>query len=293
MAIPTQKEIIPVLMEFLSDGKPHAPEEAYEYIAHIFNLSEEEKYARYEKSKNIKYKVLVRFARNIIREWGFLERNRRGVWQLSKKGIEAARSKKYIALVDRIDKVIKEERELGNKENVIISDENKINLWQESIERSLNNINKILEKELLKKIISKSPWFFEKLIIQLFEAMGYGKGEVTKPVGDGGIDGIIYQDTLGINKIFFQAKRFSPERLVGRPAINEFAGSLPSGQAFGVFVTTSSFTENAKKQAKLKNLVLIDGHSLVKYMIRYNIGVQTKELYEIKEIDEDYFKDDE
>lgn len=142
-----------------------------------------------------------------------------------------------------------------------------------------------------------NPIRFERLILDLLTAMGYGKGDLTnghmtKGSGDGGIDGIIYEDALGLDAVYIQAKRYAPENKVSRPAIQQFIGSLNGeGATKGVFVTTSDFSAEAKGfLGKVQHrVVLINGQELARLMIRYNIGVRPRTPYVIKSVDEDYF----
>ena len=123
--------------------------------------------------------------------------------------------------------------------------------------------------------------------------MGYGSTEETPYVHDDGIDGIIYEDKLGLEKIYIQAKRYKPENKVGKPEVHQFSGALDEQKAKkGVFITTSDFTKEAKSfQVKTdKQIVLISGDELTRYMIEYNVGVSTKKTYELKKIDIDYFE---
>lgn len=167
---------------------------------------------------------------------------------------------------------------------------------EEEIESSYKQINKKLAGELLENILNNDPIFFERLVLDLLLKMGYGDfedaGQTTPASNDGGIDGIISQDRLGLDKIAIQAKRYT-ENVIGRPIIQSFAGALLGmGLTKGVFITTSTFTrgavEYAENQANL-TIILIDGDKLADLMIEYNVGTFTSHTYEIKRIDSDYF----
>lgn len=170
----------------------------------------------------------------------------------------------------------------------------------EKLEFAFAEINQSLACELLEHIKSQSPRFFEKLVVELLKKMGYGQNgfaETTQYVKDGGIDGIISEDKLGLNKIYVQAKRWDKGG-VGIHEVSSFVGALgtkPSKR--GVFITTSHFTKEAKEHInKLKNdlqIVLIDGEQLAEYMIEFNLGVSVKKVYELKKIDLDFFDDNE
>ena len=149
-----------------------------------------------------------------------------------------------------------------------------------------------LKKELLRNIMDNPPDFFEALVLDLLVKMGYGHAEVTGDRGDGGIDGIIYQDPLGLDAVYVQAKRWA-EGNVGSPDIGNFIGALAlKGASKGVFITTSSFSEPAKAAANEgagPKIVLIDGEALVQLMIDHDVGVSLGDSYQLKEVDLDYF----
>ena len=157
-----------------------------------------------------------------------------------------------------------------------------------------------LSDDLLAILRDISPTRFERLILDLLTAMGYGGGDLanarmTKASGDGGIDGIIHEDALGLDAVFVQAKRYSPENKVSRPAIQQFIGSLTGeGATKGVFVTTSDFSADARAfLGKVQQrVVLINGQELARLMIRYGIGVRARTTYVINGLDSDYFSDD-
>ena len=172
---------------------------------------------------------------------------------------------------------------------------------EESIEENYQKIQKELATALLQQIKSNTPAFFEKLVIDLLVAMGYGgswedAGEVTGGPGDGGIDGIINQDKLGLDVVGVQAKLRTTGNNVSPSVINEFIGALRvKGLSKGVIITTASFSSNAKASAERSDnpkIVLIDGEQLADYMIEHNVGVSTTKTYEIKRVDSDYFAED-
>lgn len=181
----------------------------------------------------------------------------------------------------------------GTKTNSIPTVEN-VQTPREIMDTAFNDINEQLADDLMPNIMDQDPTFFERLVIDLLEKMGYGgeladTGEVTGQTGDEGIDGIIREDALGFDKIYVQAKRWKDDHAVGEPDIQQFAGAL---MGKGVFITTSHFSRNAihyvEKHMSAK-IVLIDGETLTRLMIQYNIGVSTVHTYDIKRVDRDYF----
>ena len=167
----------------------------------------------------------------------------------------------------------------------------------EQLENAYAAIQSDLAFELLEKVMQQSPAFFEQLVVDLLVKMGYGgsfadSARVTQLTNDEGIDGIIYEDKLGLDKIYIQAKRWSNQ--VSRPNIQQFAGALAGQNATkGVFITTSTFSKDARLfvEKVQQKIVLIDGQELAKYMIEYNVGVSVKKEYIIKRIDSDYFEE--
>ena len=180
-----------------------------------------------------------------------------------------------------------------------IDDENKLTPT-EQISVSFKTIQSELVDELLDLIRSGSPKFFESLVVDLMLAMGYGgwskeSGKATQYSADGGIDGVINEDPLGLDTIYLQAKRYSENNTIGRPDIQAFSGALDMQRSRkGVFITTSSFSRDALEYVKLieKKIVLIDGNQLAEMMIEYDLGVSIKSSYQIKTIDTDYFNEE-
>lgn len=167
----------------------------------------------------------------------------------------------------------------------------------EQIEQGVARIHETVAKELLERLRSKEPAFFERAVIDLLVAMGYGGtggvAAATRLVNDGGIDGIIDQDVLGLNKVYVQAKRYAAGNAVGRPDLQGFVGALIGQADRGVFITTSTFTPGAIDYARHNTstrLILIDGNRLTELMIRYGVGVQAKETFRVVEVDEDFFE---
>ena len=149
-----------------------------------------------------------------------------------------------------------------------------------------------MKDELLEKLKEIDPFYFEKVILILLKKMGYGDFVETAKTGDGGIDGIINEDKLGLDKIYIQAKRYG-ENKVREKDIRNFIGAMSGDTQKGVFVTTSSFDDGATKKAHDAHhkIILIDGLKLVDLMHQYNVGIQVKAVYEVKELDNDFFED--
>ena len=171
---------------------------------------------------------------------------------------------------------------------------------EEQIEAAHQAVQSALRADLLDRITQNAPSFFERLIVDLLVAMGYGgsrKNAATQlgRSGDGGVDGVIKEDQLGLDRVYVQAKRFGKGNAVGRPEVQGFVGSLVGlGATKGVFVTTSTFSPQARDyvQHLPQRIILIDGQSLADLMIEHGVGVRTSRAIEFKRLDEDFFSED-
>jgi restriction system protein len=187
---------------------------------------------------------------------------------------------------------------VATNNTIIIDNKDEERTPTDLIEDAFRQVNDTLATDLLAKILEMTPAFFEKLVVELLVKMGYGgsfedAASVTQYSRDEGIDGVIKEDKLGLDTIYIQAKRWD-KGSVGSKDIQAFVGAIEMKHASkGVFITTSSFTDAAKKCAKevKSKIVLIDGEQLCKYMIEYNLGVSPRQIYEIKQIDRDYFEE--
>ena len=226
---------------------------------------------------------------------------RDGVYKITARGQELLKTNP--ARIDiKVLSQYKEYRLFRNQEEVddevgknVEVDES--NTPEEVIEETYQKLNSQLAEDLLEVILEKDGYYFERLVMDVLIKMGYGNfrnnaKEVTKKSNDGGIDGIINEDKLGLDKIYVQAKRWT-DGVVGRPELQKFVGALSERQATkGIFITTSDFTKDAKEYIDKvsQNIVLINGALLTNLMIEYGVGVQTVYTYEIKKIDNDYFE---
>lgn len=169
------------------------------------------------------------------------------------------------------------------------------NTPDDNIDEALCKIKEELKSEILSSILEKEPRFFEYLVTKLLEKMNYGAGNLTNKGPDGGIDGIIDEDELGLSKIYIQAKRYKDGSNIRRPEIQQFIGAISNKNTKkGVFITTAKFTKEAEIFAKDNqnfSVVLIDGDKLAELMIKYKVGVQTSQIYEICKIDTDFFEE--
>ena len=168
---------------------------------------------------------------------------------------------------------------------------------EEILEDAYAELNASLADDLMTEIMKLEPTDFEKLVVRLLLAMGYGSGIddagfVTQASNDGGIDGIIKEDQLGFSSIYIQAKQWNPDTSVSKPEIHKFVGALQEQKAQkGLFISTASFSAGAKKSADAAGVVLVDGKQLTKLMIKFNLGVSVEHVYEVKRLDTDFFTD--
>ncbi|WP_026728265.1 restriction endonuclease [Flavobacterium denitrificans] len=164
---------------------------------------------------------------------------------------------------------------------------------QDLLDSGFSTIETEVKTELLEKLKEIDPYYFEKVILILLKKMGYGDFIETSKSGDGGIDGIINEDKLGLERIYTQAKRYN-ENKVREKDIRNFIGAMSGDTSKGVFITTSTFDDSAIRKAKEAHhrIILIDGLKLVDLMHQYNVGVQVKTVYEVKELDNDFFEED-
>lgn len=166
-----------------------------------------------------------------------------------------------------------------------------------TLQSAISEIDDALVTEILSAIQGMNPTKFEQLIVDLLVKMDYGGGDRTMgsrigKSGDGGIDGVVNEDALGLDAVYIQAKRYAPENKVGRPALQAFVGSLTGeGATKGVFVTTSDFSREAREYVDRvqHRIVLINGDRLARLMINYEVGVRARQTYVLRSIDEDYF----
>ncbi len=303
MPVPDFQSFFKPLLEIATDGKEHSLKEAREKIAEYFNLTDEDRAELLPSGNQTKFDNRVAWAKSYFVQAKVLESPRRAYFKITDRG------KKLLAQGhERIDvKVLNQYPEFvefhtpskQNKSVLTPSTEEGISETPEEVlQKAYQSIRSDLAGEILERIKSNSPAFFENLVIDLMVAMGYGgsrvdAGQSVGQSGDEGIDGIIKEDRLGLDVIYLQAKRW--EGTVGRPEIQKFVGALHGKRAKkGVFITTGKFSEEAHEYVKSidPKVILIDGRALANYMIDFNLGTSTGVTYEIKRIDSDYFAEE-
>jgi restriction system protein len=238
----------------------------------------------------------ILWAKSYLKMGAFVSYPKRGTVQITEKGKDVVK-KGVLSLQDlQNDEDFRGHRASvkETKQETIYSNDLIINNSspQDLIDIGFSNIEKTTKSELLEKLKGIDPYYFEKVILILLKKMGYGEFIETAKSGDGGIDGIINEDKLGLEKIYTQAKRYS-ENKVREKDIRNFIGAMSGDTRKGVFITTSTFDESAIEKAKVAHhsIILIDGPKLVDLMHQYNVGVQVKTTYEVKELDNDFFEE--
>jgi restriction system protein len=297
--IPDFQTIMLPFMNILSNGLEHSTTETNEKLAGIFNLTEDELNQFLPSGVAKTFPNRVAWAKSHLKMAGLLENTKRSFFKITETGKKILENNPT-GINLRILKTLPtyQERTGRTKEEDLSSDIEGTQITatpEENLENSYLNIRKNLAQELLLKIKSCSPSFFETLVIELLVKMGYGgsikdAGRSIGRSGDEGIDGIIKEDRLGLDVIYIQAKRW--ENVVGRPEIQKFIGALAGqGAKKGVFITTSRYTNDARNYLPRNEtkIVLIDGEQLAELMIDFNLAVSTTSTFEIKRIDNDYF----
>lgn len=300
MTIPDYQSIMLPLLKYAGDNREHTIREAIDHIADIFKLTEQDRKEVLPSGSQYIIDNRVGWARTYLKKAGLLESPKRSYFKITQLGLDVLKknpSEINVKFLEQFPLFIEFRNTKKEKDE---SEEHEVETGstqtpQELLEYGYQKIKKDLSQELLGFVKQSSPRFFERLVVELLLSMGYGgsrkdAGQAIGQSGDGGIDGIIKEDKLGLDVIYLQAKRW--ENVVGSKEIRNFVGSLVGQKANkGVFITTSGFTKDALDYVKTitHKVILIDGEMLTQLMIENNIGVSKIISYDIKKIDSDYF----
>lgn len=300
MTIPDYQTLMLPLLKLTKDQQEHSLKQATETLAKEFNLSEEELSEMLPSARKTRFYDRVGWAGTYMRKAGMLVSPHRGWFQITQRGIDVLKNppeRITVNFLEQFDEFLqfRERREKNTENHEVTENDVETQTPEEAIELAYLRIRQSLAEELLQTVKNCSPSFFESLVIDVLVKMGYGgtrkdAGKAIGRSGDGGIDGIINEDRLGLDVIYIQAKKW--ENSVGRPEIQKFAGALQGQRARkGIFITTSNFTKEAQEFASRieSKITLIDGETLSQLMIDYNVGVNMVASYELKRIDSDYF----
>lgn len=297
MAVPKYYEMYHSFLQSLSDGEEHPYSDVKKKVIEDFELTDIELAELLPSGKQPVFSNRIGWCRTYLKKAGLIESPTKAHFMITKSGREVLKSGKKItnevlrefpSFVKFIDGDTKKVKDTAEEKDSLNNDETP----QETLERVYGELNNVLKDELLTRIHEKSPDFFEKMVVELMEKMGYGRGQITQKSRDEGIDGMVYQDKLGFDVIYIQAKRYDLEKTVGRPELQKFGGAIPEKNAKGLFVTTGRFSPDAKKYANDRHIILIDGQHLAELMIEHDFGVSTEYTYRIKRIDMDVFEEE-
>lgn len=303
--IPDFQTIMLPMLEILGDQNEHTLQELIKQVSDKFNLTDEERNQLLETGNQAIINNRVGWARTYLKKANLIESPQRATFKITNDGLAVLKSKpekiniKFLKTLPAFKEwhLSYTSKKDNDAETTGTDEFDTERTPQELIDYSYSKLKDELAFELLEKIKACSPAFFEKLVIDLLIKMGYGgsrkdAGQIVGKSGDGGIDGIIKEDKLGLDVIYVQAKRW--ENQVTISSVRDFAGSLLSKKAKkGIFITTATFPPSANEYVNSieHKIILIDGKELAKLMIEYNVGVSTKNIFEIKKIDIDYFEE--
>jgi restriction system protein len=307
MAIPDFQACMLPFLQHISDGKEHHISTVAEALIQHFGLTDAEKSELLPSGQQTRIANRIQWASTHLAKAGIIERPSRGVLRITPAGqglLKENLSRVDMGVLERFPayrefKALKGTRKRGSDESEAATDhgESLLATPEDLVERGYGQHRKVLASDLLERVRNCSPQFFERLVVDLLVKMGYGgsrqdAGEAVGQSGDGGIDGIIKEDKLGLDAVYIQAKRW--EGTVGRPVVQQFCGSLVGKRARkGVLITTSRFTAEAEEYVDRieQKIVLLDGEELAGLMIDHGIGVADVSSFTLKRMDADYFEE--
>lgn len=304
--IPKYHELMLPLLELCRDSRDHTTRKVINHLAQQFALTQDQLAEMLPSGQQTVFENRIGWARTYLTKAGLLEKVGRGKFKITARGLEFLNGKparitsKDLEQFDEFLEFRQRSRDGEQPASTVaaVSEEEELTP-EESLELGYQKLRRALASEVLDRVKDCTPAFFERLVVELLLKMGYGgsrkdAGEAIGRSGDGGIDGIIKEDRLGLDSVYVQAKRWD-DTVVGRPEIQKFAGALQGHRARkGIFITTSRFSGDARDFVKMidSKIVLIDGEQLAQLMIDFNVGVAADKVYEIKKIDSDYFAEE-
>jgi len=301
MTIPDYQSIMLPLLRCLNDAQEHRMSDLVEAITNVFKLTREERETMLASGNSTVVYSRVIWAKTYLKQAGLVESPKRGVYRLSSAGEELLRhppdrvDDKYLGRYPAFQAFL--DRSKSSVKPKLPETPSQAQTPEETMEATSILARQQVAEDLLERVKVCSPAFFERLVVDLLVAMGYGgsrsdAGESVGRSGDGGIDGIIKEDKLGLDAVYIQAKRW--EGVVGRPIVQGFAGSLEGARARkGVLITTSGFSNDAQEYVRHieKRIVLVDGPRLADLMVDHGVGVTVARTYAIHRLDLDYFEE--
>ena len=305
MPVPDYQSLMLPVLQLAADGEEHKFSQAIDDLAEKFDLTDDERNELLPSGTQAVFNNRVGWARSYLKQAGLLNTPRGGYFTISQRGrdlLSQNPSRIDISTLEQYPEFIefknrKKEKKEYSQDAVSSNNVAEIATPEDALAAAYSELRQSLEAEVLEAVMNSSPSFFERLVVDLLVKMGYGgnrqdAGRALGKSGDGGIDGIIKEDQLGLDVIYIQAKRW--EGTVGRPEIQKFAGALQGQRAKkGVFITTSAFSNEAEQYASVidTRIILIDGERLGKLMVDHGVGVSTAGIYKVKKLDSDYFEE--
>lgn len=304
MSIPDYQTLLLPVLEIASKGETTVPLAEAE-IAVKFGLSDQEREQMLPSGKQRVLHNRIHWAKFYLMKAGLLESPKRGRFVITTAGQAVLASPpakldtQYLLTIPAFQEFYR-----ADEDDASVSPATEVKpstaTPEEVVEAAYNAVRAALRADLMDRILQNSPSFFERVIVDLLVAMGYGgshrnASEQLGKSGDGGVDGVINEDVLGLDRVYIQAKRYAPGSSVGRPEIQAFTGSLVGlGASKGVFVTTSTFSSQAVEFASRipQRVILIDGKRLTELMIEHGVGVRSSRVLEFKRLDEDFFSEE-
>lgn len=306
MTVPDFQSLMLPALRVLSDGAAASISEVRKRVAKSERLSTSDLSDMVPSNRQTTFSNRVSWAITYMSRAGLVNRVRHGVYQITKEGkdlLEQNRASINMKVLEAYPSYVnwkknsrsEKDPKSGTTPNFGSSTPD------EMLESAARQLREELESDVLDRVRESEPAFLEHVVVDTLIAMGYGGGDsnmgkVTGRSGDGGIDGTIREDALGLDEVYVQAKKYSVSNSVGESELRNFAGALDvAGTDKGVFVTTASFTTAALSYVERSNkrIVLIDGNELARLMVNHNVGVRTRNQFQIKRIDEDYFSQEE
>ncbi|MBM4132261.1 MAG: restriction endonuclease [Nitrospira sp.] len=298
MATPDFQSFFRPLLDFAADGKEHSMQEARDAIAKSMVLPEADMKEMLPSGIQTKFDNRVAWAKSYFVQAKVLESPRRGHFCITQRGLDLHKlghKRIDVKILNQYPEFVEFHKTKMPREE---EPESPAETPEETLQKSYESIRSDLAGQIVERIVANSPQFFERLVIDLMVAMGYGgsrvdAGKSVGGTGDEGIDGIIKEDRLGLDLVYLQAKRWGGT--VGRPEVQKFVGALHGKRAKkGVFITTGRFSDDARTYVETidPKVILIDGRMLAELMIDQGLGTTTTATYQIKRIDSDYFSEE-
>ncbi len=298
MAVPDFQSMMLPFLQFAADGNEHELSAVTEHIAQHFKLTPEDREDTVPSGNQTRLGNRVGWCRTHLKQAGLIEYVRRGVFRISEQGKQVLAQNPSAINLRFLNQFPQHKNWFHQPKSEQASPISEAQTPEERMEELADDLKQKLAAEILERLKDMNPFRFERVVLDLLVAMGYGgtrkeAAEIGKGTNDGGVDGLINEDRLGLDRIYVQAKRW--QNSVGRPEIQNFVGALAGQHATkGIFITTSEFSSGAVEFAKsvTQRVILIDGQRLAELMIEHNIGVSRAFTYEIKRVDSDYFEEE-